>query len=575
MGAKHVTRVYGMLDNPKEESYFGKPLSVLVQNWQIQEADLWHDGQTQDLWNAKLFPICESMEESLSWALRIHEMVTEDSAVCDEWLACDRTSLCDSFNCADMEMVLAWQKELECRILCRDFINQLQDDVYYEEALRVFGTEGITETIYETLMHDAQEAEFSLKIRIYYAVSRYMKKSKCIFTEQSYDYTESLCFKTIQEAIYEESVKRLPNATSYRIAKKEVNVQLPVRVNWGGGWTDTPPHCNEKGGVVLNAAISLNGTLPVQITVKKLKEYHIEFESQDIGVHGIVRSVEEIQDCHNPYDSFALHKAALIACGIIPLEEQGDLQEMLERYGGGIYLSTQVVGIPKGSGLGTSSILAGACVKGLFEFFGQEKSIEEIYGVVLNMEQIMSTGGGWQDQVGGLTGGVKFITTKPGIHQEIQVSEVKLPEETMKELQERFAVIYTGQRRLARNLLRDVVGGYIGARKESLQALQEMKSVATLMRFHLENGDVDKFAELMNRHWELSKQLDGGSTNTCIEQIFMSCEDLIDARFICGAGGGGFLMVILKKGVTKDELRKRLAAIFQNSGVQVWDSEFV
>ena len=28
-------------------------------------------------------------------------------------------------------------------------------------------------------------------------------------------------------------------------------VQLPVRVNWGGGWTDTPPYCNEKGGIVL------------------------------------------------------------------------------------------------------------------------------------------------------------------------------------------------------------------------------------------------------------------------------------------------------------------------------------
>lgn len=574
-GKKHVTRVYGMLDNPKEESYLGKPLRMLVQRWGIQESDLWNDGQAKDLWNAKLFPICESMEESLSWALRIYEMVTEVSSACDEWLACNRISLCDSFNCADMEMVLDWQKELECRILCRDFINQLQDDVYYEEALQVFGVEGITEEIYKTLMHDAREAEFSLKIRIYYALSRYMKKNKSVFENKSYDYTESLCFKTIQEAIYEESIKHLPDASSYRIAKDRVDVALPVRVNWGGGWTDTPPHCNEKGGVVLNAAISLNGVLPVQITVKRLEEYHVEFESQDIGVHGIVESVEEIQDCHNPYDSFALHKAALIACGVVPLEGHSDLKEMLRNYGGGIYLSTQVIGIPKGSGLGTSSILAGACVKGIFEFFGLEKSNEEIYDIVLSMEQIMSTGGGWQDQVGGLTGGIKFITTKPGIHQKIQVSEVHVPEDAMQELKDRFAVIYTGQRRLARNLLRDVVGRYIGARAESLEALKEMKSVATLMRFYLESGDVDKFAQLLNQHWELSKQLDAGCTNTCIEQIFLSCEDLIDARFICGAGGGGFLMVILKKGVTKEELKKRLTAIFQNSGVQVWDSEFV
>ena len=73
----------------------------------------------------------------------------------------------------------------------------------------------------------------------------------------------------------------------------------------------------------------------------------------------------------------------------------------------------------------------------------------------------------------------------------------------------------------------------------------------------------------MNQHWELSKQLDAGSTNTCIEQIFMACDDLIEGRFICGAGGGGFLMVMLKKGVSKDELSQRLTAIFQNSGVSV------
>lgn len=38
----------------------------------------------------------------------------------------------------------------------------------------------------------------------------------------------------------------------------------------------------------------------------------------------------------------------------------------------------------------------------------------------------------------------------------------------------------------------------------------------------------------------------------------VSCEDLIDGKFISGAGGGGFLQVILKKGVSKEMLRARL-----------------
>ena len=45
------------------------------------------------------------------------------------------------------------------------------------------------------------------------------------------------------------------------------------------------------------------------------------------------------------------------------------------------------------------------------------------------------------------------------------------------ELEERFAIIYTGQRRLARNLLREVVGNYINGKKETLYALSEMKRV--------------------------------------------------------------------------------------------------
>ena len=354
-----------------------------------------------------------------------------------------------------------------------------------------------------------------------------------------------------------------------------MHVSLPVRVNWGGGWTDTPPHCNEKGGVVLNAAIKLKGNYPIQVTMHRIPELEVQFESQDIGVSGVAKTVEEIQDCHNPYDFFALHKAALIACGIIPIEGHYKLTDILEKLGGGFYLSTQVIGVPKGSGLGTSSILSGACVKAIFEFFGQEVQDAELYDIVLCMEQIMSTGGGWQDQVGGVTAGVKMITTEPGINQVIQVENVVLSEATKKELQERFALIYTGQRRLARNLLRDVVGGYIGGRKESIDALDQMQRTAALMQFELERGNVDRFAALLNEHWELSKQLDAGSTNTCIDQIFLACEDLVDGQFISGAGGGGFLQVIMKKGVTREQLHQRLYSIFQDSGVDVWDTEFI
>lgn len=434
-GGKKVIRIYGVPDNPKgkypgEVSFLGTTLNQFMAQNKVTKEELWKGEETY-LWFADLYPVCDDWEDALDMAEIIYKMAhgTATKEEISRWRETERMSLYSSFNAADIEASCDQERFLENRILARCFIRKLEQGMYYAEALKIFGKRGISKEIFKLLMEDAAEADFSLKIRIYHAVSCYMKKTRTIYDDLHYDALENDCFGTIQEAIYEEAEKKLPDSAGYRIVKDQVDIALPVRVNWGGGWTDTPPHCNEKGGVVLNAAMKLRGIYPVQITVKRLDELHVEFESKDIGVYTTVDSAAEIQDCHNPYDSFALHKAALIACGIIPVKEEADLQEILKRMGGGIYLSTQVYGVPKGSGLGTSSILSGACVKGIFEFLGQERTDAEIYDVVLGMEQIMSTGGGWQDQVGGLTEGIKLISTKPGIAQNLVVEKIEMPEE--------------------------------------------------------------------------------------------------------------------------------------------------
>ena len=449
-GGKKVIRIYGVPDNPKgkypgEVSFLGTTLNQFMAQNKVTKEELWKGEETY-LWFADLYPVCDDWEDALDMAEIIYKMAhgTATKEEISRWRETERMSLYSSFNAADIEASCDQERFLENRILARCFIRKLEQGMYYADALKKFGKRGISKEIFKLLMEDAAEADFSLKIRIYHAVSCYMKKTRTIYDDLHYDALENDCFGTIQEVIYEEAEKKLPDSAGYRIVKDQVDIALPVRVNWGGGWTDTPPHCNEKGGVVLNAAMKLRGICPVQITVKRLDELHVEFESKDIGVYTTVDSAAEIQDCHNPYDSFALHKAALIACGIIPVREEADLQEILKRMGGGIYLSTQVYGVPKGSGLGTSSILSGACVKGIFEFLGQERTDAEIYDVVLGMEQIMSTGGGWQDQVGGLTEGIKLISTKPGIAQNLVVEKIEMPEEGKKELKERFALIYTG-----------------------------------------------------------------------------------------------------------------------------------
>ena len=114
----------------------------------------------------------------------------------------------------------------------------------------------------------------------------------------------------------------------------------------------------------------------------------------------------------------------------------------------------------------------------------------------------MSTGGGWQDQVGGLTPGIKMVTTRPNLKQKIVCTPCAISDETLDELNERYCIIYTGQRRLARNLLREVILKYISNNPVSVEAHYNVQRIAVLMRFELEKGNIDGFARLMNEHWE-------------------------------------------------------------------------
>ena len=102
---------------------------------------------------------------------------------------------------------------------------------------------------------------------------------------------------------------------------------------------------------------------------------------------------------------------------------------------------------------------------------GKELSQEELYNRVLCMEQIMSTGGGWQDQVGGLAPGIKMVTSDAAIVQEIGCSPCKDQHRDAQELNERFCLIYSGQRRLARNLLRDIVSRYVSGNPDTVEVL--------------------------------------------------------------------------------------------------------
>ncbi len=537
-----VVRIYGINDNPKENNLFGKPIPENI---------------SKSLWLAPIYPERSTIHEAVAAALNLYKQV-----ISDEWESIEPgKSMAAGFNDADPEAILAWNRRMS-ELVAMNRIQGLIDNEKPASEGRLIAP--LTKIQQEWLEGHIAHADYSEAIRLYYYVGTALKDEGMI----------AKAFSTLSDAILESTLAGIRENTEVRMVKDEHEVKLPLRVNFGGGWSDTPPYCNENGGSVLNAAIVLNGNRPVSVRLRKIPEHKIVFESADMDVYGEFDNIEPLQSVGDPFDPFVLQKAALLACGVIPATG-GSLDAVLERIGGGIWMDTEVVGVPKGSGLGTSSILAAACCKALFEFLGTFYTEDDLYATVLCMEQIMSTGGGWQDQVGGITDGIKYITSKPGLKQEIMVLHVVLDEEIMNELNDRFALIYTGQRRLARNLLRDVVGRYIGNEPDTVYALNEIQRNATLQRFELERGNIDAFADLMTEHWKLSQMIDGGSTNTLIDQIFDSCNDLLAGKMICGAGGGGFLQVVLKRGITKKQLQARLKTVFSDTDIGVWDCMLV
>ena len=359
---KYVCRIYGLNDNPKESRLFGKSID-------------------QPLWEKELYPECESMEEALEYALRLYTIINDgkDFSLTDSWK--NKKSLCSGFNDADPSAIFEWNAGMKELITVFEVLKAIRSKKPISGFDLKIGE--MTETQKKWFQDQIDQSSYDEKMRLYYYLGKALNDEEVSLK----------AFKCLSDAILHNTLNSIAEDKELRIAHEKISVYLPLRVNFGGGWSDTPPYCNENGGTVINAAILLNDDEPVKVTLEKIKEPKIIFQSKDMDVYEEFDDIKKLQDVGDPYDPFVLQKAAVLTSGIIPMEG-GDLKQILERIGGGFYMDTEVINVPKGSGLGTSSILAAACIKAIFEFMGRKYDENDLYDKVLTMEQLMSTGGG-------------------------------------------------------------------------------------------------------------------------------------------------------------------------------------
>jgi len=308
--------------------------------------------------------------------------------------------------------------------------------------------------------------------------------------------------------------------------------------------------------------------------VRVIDEPVIRIGSIDLGVRIEIRRFEDLLDYRKATGSFALAKSALVLSGLSPTgngrSSKASLKKALEAFGGGIELTT-LAAIPKGSGLGTSSIMGAVIVAAVARVMGQPLSPRELFHQVLKLEQALTTGGGWQDQIGGVVDGVKMIVTEPGMVPDAHIHYVPSDIIDPNANGGRTLLYYTGITRLAKNILKQVVGSYLNRDRATVATLGHIGQVAREVMDTFIRKDTEKFGHLVDAAWQLNKRLDPNSSNDEIEALVARIKPHVFGAKLLGAGGGGFMLMICKSPQDAAAIREMLEAEPPNDRARFFD----
>lgn len=380
-------------------------------------------------------------------------------------------------------------------------------------------------------------------------------------------------FALLREGLTQEvlSEKQQPRLSVY--PDQIVWGRSPVRIDLAGGWTDTPPYCLMEGGSVVNIAIELNGQPPLQTYVKPCKEPHIVLRSIDLGAMEVIETYEQLSAYNQVGSPFSIPKAAFALAGFLPTfcqENFPTLRAQLESFGCGIEL-TLLSAIPAGSGLGTSSILAATVLGAISDFCALAWDKNEIGKRTLILEQLLTTGGGWQDQFGGVLGGVKLLETQRGFDQNPVVRWLPDGIYTQPEYQQCHLLYYTGVTRTAKKILGEIVRRMFLNHRSELRQLRGMKAHAMDMYEAIQRQDFHEVGMLVRKTWEQNQLIDSGTNPDSVRRITDLVDDLCLGYKLPGAGGGGYLYMVAKDPEAAARIKQKVNAMQPNANARFVD----
>lgn len=301
----------------------------------------------------------------------------------------------------------------------------------------------------------------------------------------------------------------------------------PLRISLGGGGTDLPSYYRRHSGFLVSAAIDKY----VYITL------HQTFQPGLIIKYSKMEQVNEVEQVQHPIVREALRLA-------------GISDPRLE--------ITSMADIPAGTGLGSSGSFTTALLKALHTY---RKNIVHPQALAEQACQIeiekLGEPIGKQDQYIAAYGGLTCFQFLPNGH--VEAYPLKCDAETLYNLEDNLLLFFTGYSRSASNILKDQDTRSKANDKDVTDNLHFVKELGYQSQEALESGDLNRFGELMNVHWEHKKKRSGGMSNPDIDRWYNTALEngAIGGKLI-GAGGGGFLMFY---GADKTRLRRAMTQL--------------
>lgn len=552
-----VARPYGLDDVFKGalEKVTTTYLNIPFPQWMAERGITWNDikGRTDDLQAASIFPKVASVEEL---GILVRWMTSEPQLEEGKelWLKAEKVSADEISAGANLKRLYAQRSSFR-KENWKGLAANYEKSVFYQLDLQNAANEFVR---LDLNVPNALKEDAAPMVRIHNRMlrARIMK----LRGDDSWQKEEQAAFQLLRDGLLGVMPERKNRPVLSVYSDQIVWGRSPVRIDVAGGWTDTPPYSLYSGGSVVNLAIELNGQPPLQVYVKPCKEYHIVLRSIDMGAMEIIRNYEELQDYKKVGSPFSIPKAALSLAGFAPAfsaEVYASLEEHLKAFGSGIEI-TLLAAIPAGSGLGTSSILASTVLGAINDFCGLAWDKNDICSYTLVLEQLLTTGGGWQDQYGGVFSGVKLLQSEAGFEQSPLVRW--LPDQLFvhPDYRDCHLLYYTGITRTAKGILAEIVSSMFLNSGMHLSLLAEMKAHAMDMSEAILRGNFSSFANLVGKTWIQNQALDCGTNPPAVAAIIEMIKDYTLGYKLPGAGGGGYLYMIAKDPQAAGQIRRIL-----------------